>query len=183
MAAVHSSTIVTTLPPPPPPVSAPSRLQTVDQQPRYIPQGQYTPPTSASGTPLDTSPTSPRISWNLPPHLQPRVTQIRPPKSPLYVPAVLRPTEKPTRHSPPKNGQPTKYGSPESLGDSSGQAQINEGPVPGVTRIVTEEWNEEALGTVTGRPSRDHWKVRQTLCSLISIVLALFHFFSSSSRP
>jgi len=95
--------------------------------------------------------------------MQPRVTQIRPPKSPLYVPAVLRPTEKPIRQSPPKNGQPTKYGSPESLSDGIGQTQTNEGPVPGVTRVVTEEWNEEALGVVTGRPSRDHWKVRQTL--------------------
>lgn len=162
MAAVHTYTMVATFPPPHAPVAAPSPLQSVDQRPRYIPQGQYTPPTSASGTPLNTSPTSPRISWNLPPHLQPRVTQIRPPKSPLYVPAVLRPTEKPTRHSPPKNGLSTTYGSPESLSDVTGQVQTNEGPVSGVTRIVTEEWNEEALGAVTGRPSRDHWKVCQT---------------------
>ena len=165
-----------TLPSTLPPVAAPAPLQTVDQQLSYVPQGQYTPPASASCTPLNTSPTSPRISWNLPPHLQPRVTQIRPPKSPMYVPAVLRPTEKPARHSPPKHSQPTKYGSPESLVDASSQAQTSTGPVPGVARIVTEEWNEEALGAVTGRPSRDHWKVRQTFPASRS------HFFHYHSR-
>lgn len=158
-AAVYPAAMNTPFPPAPSLATDPSPPQTLDQQPQYIPQ-QDTPPTSAPVTPSNTSPTSPRTSCNLPPHLQPRVQQIRPPKSPMYVPAVLRPTEKPIRHSPPKNGASTKYGSPESVGEGSTPVQTSAGPMPGVSRIVTEEWNEQALGKVTGRPSRDHWKVR-----------------------
>jgi hypothetical protein len=174
-AAVYTATMNTSFPPAPPPVTAPSPPQPVSlaQQPRYVEQisGQLTPPVSGSATPSTTSPTSPRTTWNLPPHLQPRVQQIRPPKSPMYVPAVLRPTEKPLRHSPPKDSSSIKYGSPESLGEGSTPVQTSAGPMPaGVSRIVTEEWNDEALGKVTGRPSRDHWKVR------------FFFAFSSSLR-
>jgi len=46
------------------------------------------------------------------------------------------------------------------MGEGSGQVQISAGPVPVMNRIITEELNEEVPGTVTGRPSRDHWKVR-----------------------
>jgi hypothetical protein len=74
----------------------------------------------------------------------------------MYVPAVLRPTEKPARQSPPKGG--IEYGSPESDVDVGG-SERPAGIVPGLTRIVTEEWNEEVLGPVTGAPSRNHWKV------------------------
>jgi len=166
-AAVYPPTMNTAFPTAPPPVTAPSLSppQNVDQQLRYIQQSQYTPPASASGTPSNTSPTSPRTSWSLPPHMQPRVQQIRPPKSPMYVPAVLRPTEKPLRQSPPKNATATKYGSPDSLGEGSGQVPVSPGPVPGMSRVITDELNEEALGAVTGRPSRDHWKVRTLLLS------------------
>lgn len=181
-AAVYTTTMNTSFPPAPPPVTAPAPPQPVSlaQQPHYVEQisGQFTPPLSGSATPSTTSPTSPRTTWNLPPHLQPRVQQIRPPKSPMYVPAVLRPTEKPIRQSPPKDSSSIKYGSPESLGEGSTPVQTSAGPMPaGVSRIVTEEWNEEALGKVTGRPSRDHWKVR-----LFFAFLRVYSFISSSSQ-
>jgi hypothetical protein len=78
----------------------------------------------------------------------------------MYVPAVLRPTEKPARHSPPKN-KGMQYGSPDSV-DEVGGIERPAGIVPGLSRIVTEEWNEEVLGLVTGAPSRNHWKVRKS---------------------
>lgn len=175
----------TSFPPAPSPVTAPSPPQPVAlaQQPRYVEQisGQFTPPVSGSATPSTTSPISPRTTWSLPPHMQPRVQQIRPPKSPMYVPAVLRPTEKPLRHSPPKDGTSTstKYGSPDSLGEGSTPLQTIAGPMPaGVSRIVTEEWNDEALGKVTGRPSRDHWKV----CPSSRFFLRVYSFISGSSQ-
>src|SRR6187402_1854884 len=63
---------------------------------------QHTSPiNSATATPHNASPTSPRAS--APAHLPAHTRQLRPPKSPLYVPAVLRPTDPPrrvTRQSP-----------------------------------------------------------------------------------
>jgi hypothetical protein len=144
------------------PALAPSSPSTLDQYPRYIPQAQYTPPQSSSGTNSNTnvSPTSPRTSINLPPHLQQsRIQQIRPPKSPMYVPAVLRPTDRPLKQSPPKLGTAVKHGSSDSVGGGNTLVQNSAGPVPGVSRAGTEEWDEEGAEKVTGRPSREHWKV------------------------
>src|SRR3954454_15908334 len=56
---------------------------------------QTSPINSATATPSNTSPTSPRAG--VPPHLSAHTRQLRPPKSPLYVPAVLRPTDPPKR--------------------------------------------------------------------------------------
>jgi hypothetical protein len=52
-----------------------------------------------------------------------------------------------------------EYGSPDSIDEPGGEQ--TSGFVPGLSRIVTEEWNEEVLGPVTGVPSRNHWKVRK----------------------
>ncbi|OJJ45834.1 hypothetical protein ASPZODRAFT_133698 [Penicilliopsis zonata CBS 506.65] len=54
-------------------------------------------PTNSANTTANNSPTSPQLTHALP--LQSR--QLRPPKAPLYVPAALRPTERPQRTSPP----------------------------------------------------------------------------------
>jgi hypothetical protein len=146
-------------PPPAPSLSGPSGptlIQTPTSPQPYTSQAQLTPPSSSETIPHVASPISPRTSWNVPQHLQMQTRQIRQPKGPMYVPAVLRPTEKPVRQSPPK------YGSPESFDESSG-AERPAGIVPGLSRIVTEEWNEEIMGAVTGAPSRNHWKVRKHL--------------------
>jgi hypothetical protein len=159
----------------PAPVTMPMNVQQQSSMP--------TPPTSASGTPANTSPVSPRATWAVPPHLQLHSRQLRPQKQPMYIPAVLRPTEKPAKSSPPKNTvqQSTAYGSPESLSDGTAAGQPSQQSPEHIraqlSRIVTEEWNEENLGPVTGAPSRNHWKVR--LCP----VSTFFFASSASSLP
>jgi hypothetical protein len=97
------------------------------------------------------------------------------------VPAVLRPTEKPVRSSPPKNrakfvdvdGHARR--SSTDLRESAGslvegtEANGTERPLklPHVLRrMVTEEWTFRPAsatvreGEVSGPPSRNHWKVR-----------------------
>ena len=127
----------------------------VFQQHAYKTSAPYTPMTSGTTTPANVSPTSPRNASNLSTlHLH-----TRPPKSPLYVPAVLRPTEKPIRQSPPKNVD-SGLDSADSSWTSSGRRATNDSLESGISRVVTEEWNEEVQGPVTGPPSRNHWKVR-----------------------
>ncbi|MCJ1335716.1 hypothetical protein MMC09_000989 [Bachmanniomyces sp. S44760] len=60
----------------------------------------YSPANSAMVTPPNISPTSPRDPAIFPHHLPLATRQLRPPKSPMYTPAVLRPTERPPRPSP-----------------------------------------------------------------------------------
>ena len=88
-----------------------------------------------------------------------RPQQIRPQKSPLYVPAVYRPTERPVRQPlTPPLGADTNFD-----GTRSPAAQRTSGEASGVARIVTDEWNEAALGKVTGLPTKNHWKVSQDI--------------------
>ncbi|KAB8527798.1 hypothetical protein FH972_025449 [Carpinus fangiana] len=139
------------------------------------------PLSSASGTPTNISPTSPRHSQSFNnPNGPPR--QLRPPKCPMYVPAVLRPTERPSRHILKRESSvatSTKAPSlpitpPRSAGSSfDDNASINGqgldgvsrrmlgeiGAMTGVSRIITDEWVEEKMEEVTGYPTRDHWKL------------------------
>ncbi|KAF1811708.1 hypothetical protein P152DRAFT_368065, partial [Eremomyces bilateralis CBS 781.70] len=99
-----------------------------------------------------------------PPHLQLPLRKGRQLKSPLYVPAVLRPTERPVRHSPPKDGNSSDGSPPKSAGASSPESARERRDTGGsleshLSRPVDDEF-EETLGTVTGPPTRDHWKVR-----------------------
>ena len=125
----------------------------------------YTPPTpttSAATNPATTS--TPPIFNPLP--LQSR--QMRPPKGPLYVPAVLRPTEIFPKSSPPSPPQ-SFNGSPSSLNDSNNNeptAQMFrrrstiDSQTSGISKLAEKEWMKlEHLGQVTGLPTRDHWKV------------------------
>lgn len=144
----------------------------------YSTQHQQTesPPssTSESSTPAGLSPTSPSGRPNalsaLPPHILYQSRQLRPPKSPLYVPAALRPTEPPTKYSPPKHGlkamgksqssPPTPPHSAEGDADNAETLKklLGEGLAKNsMTRIVTDEWKE--LEDVQGAPTREHWKV------------------------
>ncbi|QKX61577.1 uncharacterized protein TRUGW13939_08729 [Talaromyces rugulosus] len=123
--------------------------------------GHPSPSNSTANTPANSSPTSPQMSSaGLVYPSQSR--QIRPPKAPLYVPAVLRPTERPSKSSSSKDSSPitpprSVHGSLDSL---------NEDPAP-VARQTTfhsikaasdEAIKSEFLGEVTGVPTRDHWK-------------------------
>jgi len=134
----------------------------------------YSPINSATATPSNVSPTSTHTATTLSQlHLQSR--QLRPPKTPLYVPAVLRPTEKPVRHSPPKHG-----GRSHLEGDALGDIRSRHGPNGSIgstiSRIVSDEWNDDALGAVTGPPTRNHWKVR-------SLFFSTLHNFRSAPSP
>lgn len=125
----------------------------------YSSQSSLTPPDSDPSTPNNNSPASPRSVWSLPTHLQLQTKQLRTPRVPMYVPAVLRPTEKPIRQSPPKPGQHTNASSPDSRRNSVDvQPSTNQRP-PTLRRMVTEEWNDDMVAAVTGPPSRNHWKV------------------------
>lgn len=142
------------------------------------------PFSSASATPSTLSPISPRgVSASTSPktHCQaPR--QLRPPRVPTYVPAVLRPTDHPSRHRPSKSSSSNSVSTvvasagssplttPPSSNENSfdgkeGQMSMEESlqkrfmASEGITRIVTDEWNDEGLECVTGAPTRDHWKV------------------------
>jgi len=120
-------------------------------------------PASMTSSPSNISPTSPRIHGYMNYQLPSQIRQIRPPKTPLYVPAVLRPTEYPSKTSPPTPPK-SLHGSFETLEDADLEAEIirratEEGRTP--QEIVAEQgsWlGEEELGDVTGLPTRDHWK-------------------------
>ena len=79
--------------------TAPNYNPSSNQPPFYNPQ-QPSPTDSATTTPHNISPTSPRMETYMKYQVPSHVRQLRPPKSPLYVPAALRPTERPVRQSP-----------------------------------------------------------------------------------
>jgi hypothetical protein len=132
------------------------------QQPAYHKPVPYTPMASGTTTPANVSPTSPRTSS----HLQ-HAKQLRPPKMPMYVPAVLRPTEKPARQSPPKAND-SAVDSPEASFGSAIRRSTRTSIDSGVGTIASEESSEVDLGPVTGPPSRNHWKVRLSRISYVS---------------
>lgn len=121
---------------------------------------QPSPSNSSSGTPMTASPTSPQnfvLYHELPLHTK----QLRPLKSPMYVPAVLRPTERPPRQTltPPRS----VHGSLESLDGiaqtlsrrSTGDFKNQEGSEDVVEEETVEDIN---LPEVTGLPTKEHWK-------------------------
>ncbi|PGH10697.1 hypothetical protein AJ79_05288 [Helicocarpus griseus UAMH5409] len=126
--------------------------------------GHPSPVNSASVTPANNSPTSPRLQNSQLHQLHLQSRQLRPPKSPLYVPAVLRPTERATKPSP-LTPPRSVHGSLDSLDDRPETA----GPITrrstvesvksAVSKRAEDEWlKDENLGEVTGTPTRDHWK-------------------------
>jgi hypothetical protein len=122
---------------------------------------QISPINSTSVTPNNASPTSPRAGP--PAHLPVHTRQLRPPKSPLYVPAVLRPTDPPRRvlrQSPltPPQSKDSSFDDLENARTLSRRSTGDSGK-SGLGAITEAEWSIEGLGKVTGPPSRDHWKV------------------------
>ncbi|KUJ12733.1 uncharacterized protein LY89DRAFT_592469 [Mollisia scopiformis] len=118
------------------------------------------PVNSATATPNNSSPTSPRS--NPPPHLPAHTRQLRPPKSPLYVPAVLRPTDPPRRvlrHSPltPPQSKDNSFDDLENARALSRRSTGDSGKF-GLGAITEAEWSAEGLGKVTALPTREHWK-------------------------
>ena len=155
-----------------------SQYGTVIAQPQNIhnfySHHQISPANSQSSTPMNISPTSPRnpsVLSNLP-HV---TRQLRPPKSPMYIPAVLRPTERPHRQSP-LTPPRSLHGSTDSLDKTHGGHHSKPPSRPGtrdelrrhssmgstgsirMIELVSERFSPD-LGQVTGPPSRAHWKL------------------------
>ena len=105
------------------PTSVPSSAQTLQQQytppnSQGHPQAQQfaqrsSPTTSANATPSTQSPTSVHNAPNFS-QVPLAQRQIRPPKSPMYIPAALRPTDRPPR-APPLTPPRSLHGSTDSL--------------------------------------------------------------------
>ena len=118
---------------------------------QYVP---YSPTHSGSNTPTTVSPT------NNSHHMHLHSRQLRPPRAPMYVPAVLRPTERPPRSSPPKGSEIASPSDSGSIGFGSQAAGDGFGSsIAEIERINSQE-DTQSLGPVTGPPSRNHWKVR-----------------------
>ncbi|RMZ92138.1 hypothetical protein DV736_g620, partial [Chaetothyriales sp. CBS 134916] len=116
------------------------------QQHAFWPQ-QLSPASSVS-------PTSPRANETLKQPAPNPFKQLRPLKSPLYVPAVLRPTEHfSTPVTPPKSQQ----GSIDSIRAAEVNAQETQ------VRLDLEALATDflELGEVTGPPTHEHWKPDQ----------------------
>jgi hypothetical protein len=128
----------------------------------YNSQSQQTSPvTSAAPTPNNASPTSPRTT--APAFLPAHTRQLRPPKSPLYVPAVLRPTDPPKRApraSPltPPSSNHSSFDSSDDGRTPSRRSTVDSGKL-GLGAISEIECSTEGLEKVTGLPTREHWKV------------------------
>ncbi len=129
------------------------------QQPHGYPQAaqQFSPLNSASGTPMDQSPSSPH-NPSIFPNLPLATRQLRPPKSPMYIPAALRPTEKPTRPTP-LTPPRSVYGSTDSLDSSdTGRPFSRRSTADSKHNSVAGSIAEDDLPQVAGQPTREHWK-------------------------
>lgn len=122
----------------------------------------YSPVDPRSGTPTNFSPSSPRSSFMFP-NFPLATRQLRPPKSPMYVPAVLRPTERPHRASP-LTPPRSVHGSSDSLDGGEGGRPIsrrstNDSGLKDDRGAACEDTILEDLGKVQGLPTREHWKL------------------------
>ncbi|OQE41333.1 hypothetical protein PENCOP_c005G05040 [Penicillium coprophilum] len=123
--------------------------------------GQPSPTNSATNTPSNNSPTSPRMATASLHQLPLQSRQLRPLKGPLYVPAALRPTERPQKSSPITPPR-SVHGSLDSLNEESepiSRRSTMESQSSEISQSAQHEWmKNEHLGVVTGLPTRTHWK-------------------------
>ncbi|EER29770.1 FYVE zinc finger domain containing protein [Coccidioides posadasii C735 delta SOWgp] len=165
------------------------------------PHGNPSPINSASVTPANNSPTSPRLQHPHLHHVHPQSKQLRPLKSPLYVPAVLRPTERASRSSPltpPRSVHDLSEDSNTRRPPSLSRQSTVESMRSEVSKLAEDEWlKDQNLGPVTGSPTREHWKADSASPSCDSPVCRSFfglfnrrhhcrhcgHVFCSSHTP
>lgn len=116
------------------------------------PYNVYQEPSPASSA----SPTSSRMNEYIQRHAPNPYKQLRPLKSPLYVPAVLRPTE---HFSSPSTPPKSQHGSLDSLQDAERDAELQAAQAELDLQALNSAWaDDEDLGDVTGPPTREHWK-------------------------
>ncbi|KAL9583160.1 MAG: hypothetical protein Q9212_002865 [Teloschistes hypoglaucus] len=137
-----------------------------------VPHGlqQFSPSETALNTPVNQSPSSPEYPSNFS-ALPLAGRQLRPPKSPMYIPAALRPTEKPHRAAP-LTPPRSLHGSTESLERTIGSRPVSRrstasGRKRKGLQEVAEDDNtphnasvddDEDYPPVEGMPTREHWK-------------------------
>ncbi|KAL9630540.1 MAG: hypothetical protein Q9164_006364 [Protoblastenia rupestris] len=139
-------------------------------------QQRYSPSTTASHTSSPNSPASPHQNAPNPefPSLPLATRQLRAPQSPMYIPAALRPTDRPPR-SQPLTPPRSLHGSTDSL-DKKGKisrpssrrsttaSSLNQISKPSLLAHIPHEDLEAAeentsdLPEITGPPTRTHWK-------------------------
>lgn len=156
--------------------------------------GHPSPTNSNTNTPANNSPTSPHLA-SATVLLPPQSRQIRPPKAPLYVPAVLRPTERPSRHqtsTTPTARDPSPITPPRSVHGSLDSLNEDLAPVEyktkfhsrnnTVSKVAEDAWKKgERLGEVTGVPTRDHWKV-SFVFAIFACTIAFFVLFEKGCK-
>lgn len=128
----------------------------------YAVLAQPSPMTSPSHTPAHGSPTSPKITNPIFPALPPQSKQLQAPRTPLYVPAALRVTERPTRNSPPtppKSLRASLDSSDDSLSEEVTRSTSADSQDAFASQFDHAWYQVEQLADVTGSPTRDHWKV------------------------
>jgi hypothetical protein len=118
------------------------------------------PINSTNTTPHNSSPTSPRSGPPLPAPNQ----QLRPLKSPLYIPAVLRPTDPPRRvvkQSPltPPQSMHNSFDDLYNQRPLSRTSTTDSGKFGLGTSSSDAAWSISGLSKVTDLPTRKHWKV------------------------
>ncbi|KAI4201132.1 MAG: hypothetical protein LQ350_003446 [Teloschistes chrysophthalmus] len=109
-----------------------------------VPHGlqQFSPSETALNTPVNQSPSSPEYPSNFS-ALPLAGRQLRPPKSPMYIPAALRPTEKPHRAAP-LTPPRSLHGSTESLERTIGSRPVSRrSTASGRKRIGLQEVAED----------------------------------------
>lgn len=125
------------------------------------PYAHQSPIESATGTPVNLSPSSPRKNEIVADPLS-QLHQ-RGPKSPMYTPAVLRPTERPHRPSP-LTPPRSVHGSTDSLdGTTTGRPVSRRSTAESSKKALGKVSEDESiptddLGPITGPPTREHWK-------------------------
>ncbi|KAL8716755.1 MAG: hypothetical protein Q9225_005947 [Loekoesia sp. 1 TL-2023] len=127
---------------------------------------QFSPSDSAANTPMNQSPLSPHNPSNLS-ALPLTGRQFRPPKSPMYVPAALRPTERPHRTGP-LTPPRSLHGSTDSLDRAVESRPVSrrsttstkrKGPLGELAEDEAAIDDDENLPPVEGMPTRQHWKL------------------------
>lgn len=146
--------------------STPPNSQGYQYPPQHYTQSQYSPGPSAVDTPMNQPPQSPRNTNDFP-NLPLATRQIRPLKSPMYIPAALRPTDRPQR-PPPLTPPRSNHGSTDSLDKSTNRplsrrsTHTLDGKKKGLLTLATEAeiaaMDTSDLPPITNAPKRDHWK-------------------------
>ncbi|KAL2054381.1 hypothetical protein ABVK25_005522 [Lepraria finkii] len=167
------------------PQYSPNCPQQYPQQPQQLPQQppqQYPsglPVMDSSSqtpqTPANLSPASPSQPSTLP-NLPLANRQLRPPKSPMYVPAALRPTERPSRPSP-LTPPRSVHGSTDSLENVENRPTIKQSTTSSsalqsaLGKLSEDELSHPPISTadlpkVTDPPTHKHWKqdANATIC-------------------